>query len=215
MGKPPTSSESSYQNQTISSLMRRPGSHRYLAIEHILGIKREVVPGDAGPVLSDAAPALLSRLIVALAAHPANVHVHLLADGQLLGQVGSPSLLRRLPRLRLQLPGRVRRLNVLPLLKLEARAIQLEHGHDGGTGEDALFEIAVLLAIEILGALVLHVIRHVLRQMRQVCLQLAWITLHYILDQERQEGFLFIACRCLYHFFCPSHTLSNRLLLIL
>ena len=101
--------------------------------------------------------------------------------------VGSLAFLSFLPGCRLQVARGVECLDFLPLLELEARAIEHEEFHDGWTGQYALLQVAILLAVQILRALLIHVIRHVLGQVREVRLEVVRVGIDDIIDQEGQK----------------------------
>ena len=101
--------------------------------------------------------------------------------------VSSFAFLSFLPGCRLQVARGVERLDFLPLLELEASAIEHEKFHDGRTGQHALLQVAILLAVQILRALLIHVVRHVLGEVREVRLEVAGVRIDDIIDQEGQK----------------------------
>ena len=85
--------------------------------------------------------------------------------------------------------------------ELETRAVELEDGHDGFAVEDTLLNVAILLSVEILVALGIEVVEHVLREVRQVGLKVTRARSDDVLDEESDECFFargYCCCR-FYH----------------
>ena len=120
----------------------------------------------------------------------ANVHVVVLAKCESLGHESDVAGLGLLPGIRLHVASRVNSDHLVPLLELEASAIKLENFHEGLALQDTVLEVAVLLTVEVLLALGVHIVQHVLRQVLQIDLQIARVRVHRVVDQESQEFLL-------------------------
>lgn len=73
------------------------------------------------------------------------------------------------------------------LVELKAGTIELEDCHDCGTFHHAVFEVAVLFAVEVGLALGRKVIKHVLGEVLQVDLHVAWVGVHDVVNNESYE----------------------------
>ena len=64
------------------------------------------------------------------------------------------------------------------------------HGDDRLAGKHALFEVAILLSVQILLAFGLKVISHMLSQVSKVSVKLTWVCTNNIIDEESEEFLL-------------------------
>ena len=163
-------------------------SPRDLTVEDVF-VEGEVVGGRVGAGVVGSTVRVLGFLVILHLTFTANVHVVCLAEAEVLDQEGGVALLGSLPGSGLKVTSSVGCDDVRPLLELEGGARELEDRHDAVASQAAVFEVAVLLAVEVLLALGLHVL-HVLRHIDQVRLKVAGARVYHVVDKEGQE-FLF------------------------
>ena len=97
-------------------------------------------------------------VMISLATPFADVHVVLFAHSEPLCQVRDVSLFCPLPSFFWNHSCLVESDKLFPLLELEAGAIKLEESHDCFAVEHTLFEVTILLSVEIFFTLGSHVV---------------------------------------------------------
>ena len=143
-----------------------------------------------GTTLIGRAARVFSCNIVSLPTTFAEVHIVVFAKSELLVKVCVMALLSLFPCFRLQITSSITSDYLLPLLELKTGTIELEYSHDCLSIQDTVLQISILLPVEILRALWIHIVQHMLAQVGQIGVQVTWVCLDNIVNQEGQELFL-------------------------
>ena len=162
----------------------------YLAIEYIVIIKCKIVLGRVRPTLVFSTVYMSCGRVVLDSAAFTNIHIVILAESEQFCQERCVALLSLFPGFRLHVSSIVHRDDLFPFLELEARSIKFENSHNSATCQDTLLQVTVLLAIQIFLALWRQVVRHMLRQVHQIGLEITRTSIDDPVDQESQELFL-------------------------